>query len=230
VKEPKGTTIHTNSKIISADLATKEINSTTHLQQSTTTNSKGTFVDDNKSLRHSVRLNNICSFDGISTGDQDMLEKSMKRTPWKNLDGLAPQRPSPAESKSIATHTLDSLPTDRCVSNLQCLGFSMGSSKQETNLAIKALKRIDIDRTRVEPKKSTANKLPCLDSNPFELSDDDDTRPNSILLSHLVWDISEVGFDDEELDTKICDLMVHSRKSKASRKKGHNTNKKLVSK
>jgi hypothetical protein len=29
----------------------------------------------------------------------------------------------------------------------------------------------------------------------------------------------EVCFDDEELDTKICDLMASSRKSKAPRKK-----------
>jgi hypothetical protein len=230
VKEPKGTTIHTNSRTISAYLTSKEIKSTTQLQQSTAADSKGTFVDDYKSLRRSVRLINKCSSDGISTGDQDMLQKSMKRTAWKNLDGPAPQQPSPAESKSIASHSLDALPTDICVSNLQCLGFSMGSSKQETNLAIKALKRIDIDRTRVEPKKSSANKLLCSDPNPFELSDEENTRPDSILLSQLVRDISEVGFDDEELDTKICDLMAHSRKSKTSGKKGRNTNKKSASK
>jgi hypothetical protein len=106
VKEPKGTTIHTNSKIISADLASKEINITTHLQQSAATNSKGTFVDDNKSLRRSVRLNNICSSDDISTCDQDMLEKSMKRTTWKNLDGPAPQQPSPAPKLVAWNHLL----------------------------------------------------------------------------------------------------------------------------
>jgi hypothetical protein len=70
----------------------------------------------------------------------------------------------------------------------------------------------------------------CSDTNPFDLSDDEDTRPDSALLAHLVWDISKVCFDDEELDTKICDLMATSRKSKASRQKGHNTNKKSVSK
>jgi hypothetical protein len=32
------------------------------------------------------------------TGDEDMLEKSMKRTAWKNLDGPALQQPSPAQS------------------------------------------------------------------------------------------------------------------------------------
>jgi hypothetical protein len=230
VKDPKVTSIHTNSKTSRADLASKEINNTTQLHHSTGTESKGTFVDDNKSIRRSVRLINKCSSDGILTGDQDMLEKSMKRKAWKNLDGPAPQQPSPVGSKSSATHSLDSLPLDICVSNLQRLGFSMGSSKQETNLAIKVLKRIDIDRTRVEPKKNTANNPPGFDPNPFEDSDDEITRSDSILLSQLVRDISEGGFDNEELDTKICDLMAHSRKSKASGKKGHNSNKKLVSK
>jgi hypothetical protein len=126
--------------------------------------------------------------------------------------------------------SLDSLHTDKCISSLQNLGFSMGSSKQETSLAINTLKRIDIDRTRIEPKKNATNNLPCSDTNPFELNDDEYTRPDSALLAHIVQDISEVCFDDEELDIKICDLMAHSRKSKASRKKGHNSNKKLVSK
>jgi hypothetical protein len=149
----------------------------------------------------------------------------MKRTAWKNLDGPALQQPSPAQSKSKAISNFDSLSTDRCVSNLQRLGFSMGSSKQESTLAIKALKRIDIDRTRVEPKNSAPNNLTRSDSISSDLSDDEDTRPDSVLLAHLVQDISEIGLDDEELDIKICDLMAHSRKSKASRKKGHNTNK-----
>jgi hypothetical protein len=115
---------------------------------------KGNFVGYSCTASHrSVRLNNICSSDGISIGDENMLEKSMKRTAWKNLDGPAPQRPSPTESKSNTTRTLEALPTDRCVSSLHSLGFSLGKCQQETTLAIKALKRIDIDRTRVETKK-----------------------------------------------------------------------------
>jgi hypothetical protein len=117
-----------------------------------------------------------------------------------------------------------------CVSILQGLGLSLGKTKQETTLAIKALKRIDIDRTRVETKSRDMNKPNGSDLNPFELSDDEDTRPDSALLAHLVGDISEVCFDDEELDVKICDLMATSRKSKVSRKKGHNTNKRSLSK
>jgi hypothetical protein len=86
--------------------------------RSTATNSTGNLVDKNNTLRRSTRLNNNCSSDGISKGDEDMLEKSMKRTAWKNLDGPALQQPSPAQSKSKAISIFDSLSTDRCVSNL----------------------------------------------------------------------------------------------------------------
>jgi hypothetical protein len=156
-----------------------------------------------------------------------MLEKSMKRMAWKNLDGPAPQwQPSSTEGNTISTNTLESLPTDRCISGLHSLGFSMGRSQQDTTLAIKVLKQIDVDRTRVETKKMAHNKSSYPEFNPFDSSDDEETRPDGALLAHLVRDISEVCFDDEELDTKICDLMATSRKSKNTGKKGYNTNKK----
>jgi hypothetical protein len=154
-----------------------------------------------------------------------MLEKSMKRTAWKNLDRPAVQQPSPAQSKSKTLSIFESLPSDRCVDNLQRLGFSMGSSKQESTLAINALKRIDIDRTKVEPKISAPNNLMQPDLIFSDLSDDEDSRSDSVLLAHLAKDISEIGLEDDDLDIKICDLMAHSRKSKVSRKKGHNSNK-----
>jgi hypothetical protein len=69
------------------------------------------------------------------------------------------------------------------------------------------------------------NKSSYPEFNPFDSSDDEETRPDGALLTHLVCDFSEVCFDDEELDTKICDLMATSRKSKNTRKKD-NTNKK----
>jgi hypothetical protein len=120
------------------------------------TNSKGNAARERSiAARCSLRLNNTCSSDGISKGDEDTLEKSMKRTAWKNLDGPALQQrqPSPTEGNTISTNTLESLPSDRCISSLHSLGFSMGRSQQDTMLAIKALKQIDIDRTRVETKK-----------------------------------------------------------------------------
>jgi hypothetical protein len=62
----------------------------------------------------------------------------------------------------------------------------------------------------VETKRSAPNKPICSDSNPIDISDDEDTRPDNALLAHLVRDISEVCFDDEEPDTNICDLMASS--------------------
>jgi hypothetical protein len=224
-KEPVPRTSRPGSKSSMSDCGTKEKSDAGQSVRSTATNSTGNLVDKKYALRCSTRLNNNCSSDGISKGDEDMLEKSMKRTVWKNLDGPALQQPSPAQSKSKAISIFESLSTDRCVSNLQRLGFSMGSSKQESTLAIKALKHIDIDRTKVEPKNSAPKNLMRSDSISSDLSDDEDTRPDSVLLAHLVQDISEIGLDDEDLDIKICDLMAHSRKSKVSRKKGHNTNK-----
>jgi hypothetical protein len=229
-KEAVPRTSSPGSKSSISDFGMKEKSGARQIVRSTATNFTGNLVDKNKTLRRSTRLNSNCSSDGISKGDEDMLEKSMKRTAWKNLDGPALQQPSPAQSKSKAISIFDSLSTDTCVSNLQRLGFSMGSSKQEATLAIKALKRIDIDRTRVEPKNNAPINLARADSISSDLSDDEDTRSDSVLLAHLIQDISEIGLDDEELDIKICDLMAHSRKSKASRKKGHNTNKKPVSK
>lgn len=39
--------------------------------------------------------------------------------------------------------------------------------------------------------------------NPFHASDDEDTESDSALLAHLVKGISDVGFDDTDLDTRI---------------------------
>jgi hypothetical protein len=213
------------SKSSLVDCGPKEKSNTGQSDRSTATNPTGNLVAKKYALRRSKRLNNNCSSDGISKGDEDMLEKSMKRTAWKNLDGPALQQPSPVQSKSKAISIFESLPTDRCVDNLQRLGFSMGSSKQESTLAIKALKRIDIDRTKVEPKLSAPNNLMQPDLIFSDLSDDEDSRSDSVLLAHLAKDISEIGLEDDDLDIKICDLMAHSRKSKVSRKKGHNSNK-----
>jgi hypothetical protein len=42
-------------------------------------------------LHCSTRLLNTLSADGISAADEDTLQKSMKRTAWKNLDGVTAQ-------------------------------------------------------------------------------------------------------------------------------------------
>jgi hypothetical protein len=54
---------------------------------------------------------------------------------------------------------------------------------------------------------------------PSSVSEDEDVDSDSALLAHLVWKVLEVYFDDEALDTKICDLMASSRKTRTSKKR-----------
>jgi hypothetical protein len=56
-------------------------------------------------------------------------------------------------------------------------------------------------------------------SNPFEPSDNKDIESDGALLTHLVKDVSDVGFDSMGLDTKICDLMATGRKLKSNSRK-----------
>jgi hypothetical protein len=92
--------------------------------------------------------------------DEDTMQKSMKWTAWKNLDGALEQETAVTRSPSIShglSHNplcLDALPDDRCASSLNKLGFSLGSSSLEMTLAIKALKNIDIDRSKATPNKA----------------------------------------------------------------------------
>lgn len=48
------------------------------------------------------------------------------------------------------------------------------------------------------------------------MSDDEDDAPDNALLARLIKDVSEVDFDDVDLGTKICDLMVPGRKTKST--------------
>jgi hypothetical protein len=158
----------------------------------------------------------------------------MKRTAWKNLDGAIEQEktatrsPSRIFSMSFNPHYLNSIPDDRCVTSLDKLGFKMGSSRIETTLAIKDLKSIDIDISKVTPKKDISKKSHQTQTDPFDASEDEDTESNNALLAHLVQDVSEVYFDDEALDTKICDLMASSRKARTSKKMAKKKQKKKL--
>jgi hypothetical protein len=65
---------------------------------------------------------------------------------------------------------------------------------------------------------------------PFDVNEDEDAESHNALLAHLVRDVSEVYFDDEALDTKICDLVASSLKARTSKKMAKKYNKTLVSK
>jgi len=114
-----------------------------------------------------------------------------------------------------------SIPQKRCISNLSNVGLVLGSNSNIINLSINALKRVKVDRTTVTPNQKETKRL-GVGENPFAASDDEDTENDGTLLEHLVKEITDVGLDDLYLDTKICDLMVTGRKSKASSKKRKN--------
>jgi hypothetical protein len=152
----------------------------------------------------------------------------MSRAATRNIDGPkevktrvsngASQSPTtlysavPGMCNSCPDLSVASIPNNRCISNLINIGFSMDRGNQMVNLSINALKRIEIDRTTLAPKEKGHVNL-------FDTSDGEDNETHSGLLNELVKDVSDIGLDDSELDTKICDLMVIGRKSKSNTKK-----------
>jgi hypothetical protein len=97
----------------------------------------------------------------------------------------------------------------------------LSSSILETSLAIKTLKNIDIDRSKVTPKNAFYKNSHQNQVGPFDKSEDEDAETDNALLTHLVREVSEVYFDDKALDTKICDLMASSHKAITSKKRAN---------
>ena len=91
----------------------------------------------------------------------------------------------------------------------------MGTSSKEISDSFNALKRIKVDRVKVQPKGKRADTV----INPFDWSDEEESENDNRLLSHLIKDITIVDLDDPDLGTRICDLKVTDRKSKSSSKK-----------
>lgn len=141
----------------------------------------------------------------------------MKRAAARNLDSTAadmlksPGVASPGTPQNFAVN----LPLDACIANLNSIGISLDSSTKAINVSYNALKRIEVDRTTVQPRTGRDGS----DANPFDLSDEEDPENDSGLLSHLVKDITDVDLDDLDLGTRICDLKVAGRKSKSACKK-----------
>jgi hypothetical protein len=168
-----------------------------------------------------------------------MVSKAMKRAALRNLDGPSEQLPveghvgspfSPSTSPCASNMgtlnsnslSINDMSIDRCTRNLSSLGIKLGGSDKIVNLSINALKRIEVDRSTVTPSKSLKLAEKTKNNKDRDLSldsDNEDTIMDSTLVDHLLKDITDVSFDDSELDTRICDLMVTSRKSKSSSKK-----------
>jgi len=85
--------------------------------------------------------------DGIPAADEHVLERAKRRTARWNLDS-----PAGTSSPGNISSTLK-FPVDICVANLKSIGISMGSSSKEINVSLNALKRIEVDKVTVQPKK-----------------------------------------------------------------------------
>ena len=205
-------------------------------------------LKSNEGLRRSIRTN-ILSADGISTADEDMTSKAMRRAAIRNLDSppekkfaaahsVLPHSPSsplisqPGTHNSCSAISFNPIPDTSCVTNLNNLGFKIGNSSAECTLSIKALKKIEVDRTTVTShtkhlKKGDmdagGNKLMVPDASDDEAAIDDD------LLAHLIKDVSEVDFENIAPDTKLSDLKATARKSKSTSRK-RKTHKRAINK
>jgi hypothetical protein len=104
---------------------------------------------------------------------------------------------------------------ESCVANLNSIGIFLGTCSNSIKVPYNALKHIQIDREKVQPKAGSA----VCELNPFDVSDEEDPEIENGLLSHLVRDLTDVDLDDLDLDTRICDLKVSGRKSKSSSRK-----------
>jgi hypothetical protein len=105
-----------------------------------------------------------------------------------------------------------SFTSDRIASNLNALGVGLGRTDADVQVAVRALKRVEVDRVVVALKGS------CCQTD-SELNDEDDRAAyDGPLLSHLVGDVSEVGLDDDGF-VSLYELKASARRSKSSSNK-----------
>ena len=185
-------------------------------------------------FRRSLRANNS-QVNGVDAADENLLSKAMLRAAKRNLDGplgnktvatecgmpqlpFIPQlqmngNPNPSSSISFV-----GMPSDLCAENLQRVGFKQGESCiSSVNVSINALKRIEIDRRKLQLTQKGKTNIGIATQE--EDSDDDVAESTGNLLSQLIQEVSEVDFDEEDLDTRICEFKVCPRKSKSKKDK-----------
>jgi hypothetical protein len=149
-----------------------------------------------------------------------MTVKTMRHTAAWNLDAQETLHSPSLQigmSQQVNSISLVTMLDEDCAVNLDNLGLKMKKSSIGSNLAVKALKRIEIDRIRLyQSKNSEASKEKMtkhLKRNPFDTSGDEATDADNDLLAHLIKDVSTMDLETEDLDTRICDQMASSRKS-----------------
>jgi hypothetical protein len=135
--------------------------------------------------------------DGSSSTDEDSLSKAMRRKAEANLDS-----PGITECKK----SFLSFSNTYISAKLNSVGVSLGSTEKDIVLSTSALKHMEFDRLKVNPKVSSRSEITFVDDDE-ELNADIDGQ----LLSHLVGVVSEV-----DLDETVLDLKASCRKSKTS--------------
>jgi hypothetical protein len=138
--------------------------------------------------------------DGSKAMDEDTLTKAMRRKADLNLD-----------TAGMKSSTKSFLPlSDKVISSkLASVGVSLGSNNNAISVSVNALRHMEFDRLKVNPKVS-AKPGPSIQDDE-ELSATIDGQ----LLSHLVDEVAEVDLDEWMLSS-VYDLQASARKSKAN--------------
>ena len=151
------------------------INDGSGLQSPSGTNENSlSLLNSTEGLRRSTRTN-IQSADGISTADEDMTSKAMRRAAIRNLD--SPPEKKSAAAQSVVPHSPSSpsisqpgmhssclaisfipISNASCVRNLSNLGYKLCNSSAECTLSINAFKKIEVDRTIITPPTKQSKK------------------------------------------------------------------------
>ena len=167
---------------------------------------------------HSARANLPNTADGIPAADELMMERAMRRTAERNLDGPVVHQHRGSAPPTPTHFSAGKSSQDTRITKLNSIGISLENNANEISVSYNALKRIEVDRFSLRPKLK-GDARASTEPNPFDLSDGEDHETDNDLLSHLVKDITEVDLDDLDLDTRICDLKVSGCKTKSSSKK-----------
>jgi hypothetical protein len=136
--------------------------------------------------------------DGAKATDEDTMTKAMHRKAALNLDPAG----TITSSKSFLP-----LSDNAISSKLASVGVSLGSNKFDISVSAKALRHMEFDRLKVNPKVSAKSDSSILDEE--ELSATLDGQ----LLAHLVGEVAEVDLDEMMLSS-VYDLKASTRKSK----------------
>lgn len=154
--------------------------------------------------------------------DEDTLTKAIK---WQTeLDSvprscMLVEPTTPFQPPGLAPPTLDGthsytslislaiVPNESFAKNLGKLGICLGNNTGKVETFTLSLKPVIHDSLDLGQQQQIAP----LSYNP---NDDEDIDLDNTLLAHLVDELANLDLDEVNLDTRLCDLLVPSKKSK----------------